>query len=263
MPRLKPTYSYILVLIAILILGPAPADAQEVHNFHCAFGCPTGTPASNDLIVRYSYTLSSNDQTKFADWVAYVVTRDTIGPSQSRTWKADPFLDDSETLEPEDYKDAYMMLETDRGHQVPLASFSSTQYWEETNFLSNITPQKSDLNRGPWQRLEAAVRRLALEADVNAVYVITGPLYERSMPPLPRADEAHQIPSGYWKVVTTVSDSEVRTAAFVFDQGTPRLADHCEFQVPLEEVEGRSGLDVFPRLSEQEQGALHGMACVD
>ena len=44
--------------------------------------------------------LSSNDQTKFADWVAYKVSEETIGPSKTPRWKTDPRLDAVETLEP-------------------------------------------------------------------------------------------------------------------------------------------------------------------
>ncbi len=85
----------------------------------------------------------------------YRVTSETIGTSKSlnRDWEEDPFLEDSETLEPDDYKNAFNELKTDRGHQAPLASFAGTVFWRSTNILSNITPQKSDLNQGAWVAL--------------------------------------------------------------------------------------------------------------
>jgi endonuclease G len=42
----------------------------EIHCKHFFYGYPTGTPPTNDLIIRDDYALSSNDETKFADWVA-------------------------------------------------------------------------------------------------------------------------------------------------------------------------------------------------
>lgn len=36
---------------------------------------------------------------------------------------------------------------------------------------------------------------------VEAVYGITGPLYEQIIPQLPGADEPHVVPSGYWKIL--------------------------------------------------------------
>ena len=113
------------------------------------------------MVVRSIYVLSSNDTTKLADWVAYRVTEETIGATAARRWKADPALADAETLEPDDYRDANAAHGTHRGHQAPLASFTSTADWETRNYLSNITPQKSDLNQGPWKGLENAVRDFA------------------------------------------------------------------------------------------------------
>lgn len=227
-------------------------------NGVCVGACPTGSPANNVLVVRDIYALSSNCDTKLADWVAYRVSADTIGPSQRRTWRPDPALDDTCTLEPTDYKGAHAALGTDRGHQAPLASFAGTDDWATTNYLSNITPQKSGLNQGPWKRLEQAVRDHALVADAP-VYVVTGPLYERDMPALPMADEPHKVPSGYWKVVAA---ADGRVAAFVFDQDTPRAADYCDHMEPLAALEQRVGLDILGNVSGGQAGSLSaGLAC--
>jgi endonuclease G len=138
-------------------------------------------------------------------------------------WKAAPLLEDRETLEPDDYTDANAVLHTDRRHQVPLASFTGTPFWRDTNYLSNITPQKSDLNQGAWATLEGRVRDFARQPGVVGVYVMTGPLYERPMPELPRADEAHMVPSAYWKIIALPDGATAKVTAFYFDQDTPRV----------------------------------------
>ena len=229
------------IFVIGLLLGSTAASAQEIHTFHCLYGCPSGTPLSNDLIVREIYTLSSNDVTKFADWVAYRVSPDTIGPTQSRSWRADPWLSDEETLEPADYSGANAALRTDRGHQAPLAAFTGTEHWRDTNFLSNITPQSASLNQASWMRLEAAVRNLA--ADGSTLYVMTGPLYEGNTALMPQS-ESHTVPSGYWKVVLS-EDGAV--AGFIFPQDTPRSAAYCDYQADLTEIEHRSRLTLNPR----------------
>ena len=247
----------LFVTLALLVSGAVEkAYAHEVHAPLCLFGCPVGGPASNDLIVREIYVLSSNDQTKFADWAAYRVTAGSIGPTQRRRWRADPSIDPSETLEPGDYRRANAVLGTDRGHQVPLASFTGTPHWRDTNYLSNITPQMAALNQGPWLRLESRVRNLARARGDGGVFVLTGPLYERSMAPLPGADEAHRVPSGYWKIVAVIDGSTVSVAAFVFDQLTPRGADVCAHIKTVREVERRSRLDFFHALSGVRQDRL-------
>lgn len=236
-----------MLLTVWLIASSAPGVTQnvaELHTFHCLHGCPIGAPGIDDVIVREIYTLASNDLTKMADWVAYRVTPDSIGPSGERKWSADPWLAPDETLEPADYADASRELDVDRGHQAPLAGQSGTPFAGDTNILSNITPQGSALNQGAWQRLEARENDLARSQNI-AVYVLTGPLFERVTPPLPRADERHRVPSGYWKVITT---QDGRSAAFIMDTAAMKTLDHCDARVALDELEMRSRLGLFPRL---------------
>ena len=40
---------------------------------HCLLGCPSLDIVGNDVVFNYTYALSSNSKTKFADWVAYQV----------------------------------------------------------------------------------------------------------------------------------------------------------------------------------------------
>lgn len=198
--------------------------------------------------MREIYTLSSNDLTKVADWVAYRVTRESIGQSGDREWRADPWLAADETLPPSAYDGASDALHIDRGHQVPLASLSGMPSAADTNVLSNITPQSSALNQGPWVRLEDQERVLAQRLAVP-VYVLTGPLFERMMRPLPALSEMHRVPSGYWKVVAL---ADGRATAFVFDQADDRRKDLCSARVwwddrrPLRSLAGSAG---SPKLS--------------
>jgi endonuclease G, mitochondrial len=240
-----------LIVIFLLSLSASSSQAQDIEIVHCLKGCPTGTPQTNKLIVREVYALSNNGNTKLADWVAYRVTKETMGTSQdlNRTWRPDPFLEDDETLEPNDYSGAFDALGTDRGHQAPLASFAGTVFWRTTNYLSNITPQKSALNQGPWVALETAVRNATYE--LGEVYVITGPLYGTEATPsevmtLPRSDESHVVPSAYWKIIATKNG---QTTAFLFDQETPKNVDFCalEFSRSVNDIEIITGFGFFPK----------------
>lgn len=228
--------------ISLCLPTAARADNARLHTFHCLQACPVGAPENADVVVREIYTLSADPLTKLAVWVAYRITRETVGPSQTRVWAADPWLAPEETLEPPDYDGSNAALQVDRGHQAPLAAFSGTTFWADTNKLSNITPQLGELNQGPWQRLEARETKLAKDKNV-AVYVLTGPLFEVLMTPLPGADERHRVPSGYWKVVMT---GDGRMTAFIFGQDTPRNANYCTKRTTLNEVELRARLNLLP-----------------
>ena len=259
-------YSSLMIVFSLLITsctfqvnGQTPSTTAEIHCKHFFYGYPAGTPSTNDLIIRDIYALSSNDDTKMADWVAYRLNQATVeGEVQTtRNWKVDPWLDDNETLEPADYNGAYAGIGVDRGHQAPLASFKGTDFWKETNYLSNITPQKSALNQGPWRFLEDKVRNLVMEG--HTVYIMTGPLYERSMPGLPNADETHKVPSGYWKIVLVQDGSaanSIKSASFIFDQETPGSAKVIDHLISIDAIEGRSGLDFLWELPDELEDSL-------
>ena len=241
------------------IVTPPPVTASpEIETWsaslddpHCQWGCPRSRSAQWRIVQRELYALGNNGETKLADWVAYIVTSALSGgPDRTRNWRADPALPDAETLEPDDYTRA-SDADYDRGHLAPLESVSASPHWADANLLSNITPQNANLNRGRWSRLERAERTLAARDDVE-VYVIAGPLYEIEMPPLPSADEAMTTPSGYWKVVSL---AEGRLSAFAFDNA-PARQSYCEAERSLEEIERRSGLDLFPEAAQPPTASL-------
>ena len=211
-----------LSLLSTLAASTAYADVLSVH---CPTGCPEN-PLDNDLVFTHLYALSNNPKTKFADWVAYEVNPTNFGTSPGRVWLSDPLLDSADTLEKADYKGANKsQLQAERGHQAPLASFARSRYWSELNRLSNITPQHKNLNQGPWKNLEEAVRNAATYR--KSLFVITGPLFNSLMPQLPDADESHQVPAGYFKVVYDLAGN---SSHFIMHQGAARSDNFCDKQ---------------------------------
>ncbi|MEO3992201.1 DNA/RNA non-specific endonuclease [Pseudocitrobacter cyperus] len=231
-----------LLQASFFLLACAPP--QE----NCALGCPTG--GSAQTLVRESYTLNNNPRTHFANWVAYTVTPASQASNRPRHWQRDPGLPAGDTLSPADYKEANKRLSVDRGHLAPLAALGGTTDWPTLNYLSNITPQRTALNRGPWARLEDQERALANRADVAAVHSVTGPLFEQQRETLPaRADIA--IPDGYWKVIFIgASPQEGKYVAFLMMQDVPADASFCAYQVTVQEIERRTRLKIWPALSE-------------
>lgn len=51
---------------------------------NCLVGCPAG--GSDQTLIRNVYTLNNNSSTKFANWVAYKVTKDSHASERSRNW---------------------------------------------------------------------------------------------------------------------------------------------------------------------------------
>lgn len=247
-------------IILSLFLAPAVliADGRDAiaEDPNCFGGCPVSVQETGGkLVARETHTFRNNPVSKFADWVGYQVREDKLdlpdgADKPKRKWRKDGALDADKTFSDKDYKGANAALKTDRGHQAPLASFYGYTSVQDVNLMSNITPQKSALNQGPWKQLEDDVRDLA--RDVGVVHVMTGTLYEREMQPLPNASEPHEVPSGYWKVLlvdtTAGTPGGEEIAAFIMDQDLPRDAEYCATAVTIQTIEIRAGLDLFPDL---------------
>jgi endonuclease G len=235
---------------------PAPARVHEKEDPFCLGGCPSGAANGDELIRHHILELDNNPSTKFADWVAYRIGYETMGSGCKRTWEEDPDLPPWYTLRPSDYVGLREALQSDRGHQAPLASLCGSNYWQEADYLSNITPQKTNLNEGPWEHLENHERDLITTGVTNSVYSITGPLYEREMPGLPRAHVSHRVPSGYWKVITIQKGDSIAAAAFIMDQDSGREDDYCGDEVAIDDVEQRAHLEFFPNLGPDARAAI-------
>jgi endonuclease G len=285
MRQVKPSIFAAILVLPFLHFNPTLLESNlqclpdSTPSIQIVFGRPTGTPPSNDLVVRELYELSSNDETKFADWVAFFLDGSTFGSSGNVHWGNDPCIDPTETLEAvgasgDDMSGAYSQYRYDRGHLAANASFAGSPLWSDINYYSNMVPQHETLNRGAWASLESAIRGLV--SDGQDVYVLTGTIYEEPMPDLPNADESHKVPSDFWKIVTVVqrredgSIEEINATAFLFDQHGCVVEQDCEFssdfldaRVPINEIEMRSAddmistnLDFFSDLPEDIENEL-------
>lgn len=218
-----------------------------IINKNCLVSCPIGTSLTNIMVDHDAIVLSSNKETKFADWVAYLSKTDYMhGPKRDRNWAKDPKIDKEYTFIPRDYQG--MSVEPflfDRGHQAPLASFKNHPKWFVVNYLSNITPQKKYLNQGPWQRLETAERDLVEEH--GEAFVMTGPYYNEKEivkgPSIKRI--GYIVPSGYWKIIAIQEEGKIWTVAFSFSQSASRSDNYCKAIVPLSKIEESTGLKFF------------------
>jgi endonuclease G, mitochondrial len=257
-----------MLRLLIVLLLCSSLNGGEIHCKHFFHGMPKGAPDSNDLIIRDCYSLSNNSEKKFADWVAYKLTAHETEPllDLKRDWHSDPWLDESETLEPKpDAVDDYNGIGDtgyDRGHMAPLASFKGSRYASQVNFYSNITPQKVALNRGPWSYLEKRVREMVKK--YGYVWVITGTLYEyesgqEKYLPNPTDEGDVLIPSAFWKVVSIQprkSTNSIKVAGFIFEQNTERNSPIENHVVTVKEIQVRTGLDLFNKLPESLQATL-------
>ncbi|MBX3020066.1 MAG: DNA/RNA non-specific endonuclease [Bdellovibrionales bacterium] len=167
---------------------------------------------------------------RMAKYVKYTVTAAQLRLRHGRrrdNFHPDRQLPEKLQVRPKEYaKSGY-----DKGHLAPAADFSFSQEAIDSTFvMSNMAPQKPDLNRRAWQALEARVRRWA--CGESKVTVITGPIFEKEMP---RLKSGLVIPPQFFKIVIDETPPR-KVLAFVYNQGDrdPKLIDRRT--VPIRQV---------------------------
>ncbi len=208
-----------------------------------------------DLIRHEGYTLSYREQYKDAEWVAYpLLADDTKGDADRKNeqFRPDPLVESGTAL-PSDYtRSGY-----DRGHLAPAADFKFSQrMMRETFFMSNITPQVPQFNRGIWSDLENQVRVWARRD--KGIYVVTGPVLKPGLPTIGKSTEV-SVPAKFYKVILYCNSPDIRLIGFLLnnEQANSSLQ---EFVVPVDLIEQLTGLDFFPKIPDDLERKLESKA---
>ncbi|NTW34356.1 MAG: DNA/RNA non-specific endonuclease, partial [Bacteroidetes bacterium] len=148
-----------LLLIALILLGFVSNLRGQSLYFY-----PTST--TKDIISHKYYTVSYSIENKQAEWIAYMLTKQQVLDGKldrSDDFRRDPLVKDRSTSATlEDYKGSGY----DRGHLAPAGDMKFDSIaMTESFFLTNMSPQLPDFNRGIWQRIEQQVRNWVQEYD--------------------------------------------------------------------------------------------------
>jgi endonuclease G len=202
---------------------------------------PTSTTKTR--IVHTYYTVSYSVPDKEAEWVSYMLTRERAlseKVTRKNNFRKDPQISKSASANPNDYKKTGY----DRGHLAPAGDmrFDSVAM-SESFYLTNISPQLPDFNRGIWQRVEQQVRNWAV--DYDTIYIATGGVLKDPMGKL--GESKITIPKYFYKVVLDYKNGETKAIAFLLPnmQGGKKLR---QYTVTIDSVEKMTGIDFFPGL---------------
>lgn len=207
-------------------------------------------------IEHDNYTLSYSDEHKQAEWVAYELTRNKVeNVTASRGhlgFSPDPNLPDwIEGVVSNDYTNSGY----DRGHLLPAQDMASdAMAMEETFYMTNVSPQDPDFNRGIWKSLENQVREWAQAFD--NIYVITGPiLTQRAKKRFPKNKKSIPVPQSYYKIILDFHGSDIKAIAFLMkneESNYPLIS----FATTIDDIEKETGIDFFPKLPDNIENKL-------
>ena len=150
------------------------------HNTE--FGEPHDADPSDDFLIRRpQYTVSYNARRGGANWVSWNLDASHVGSNgrcPGTCYSADTVLSNA-GLTAYTTADWVSGSTYDRGHMAPSADWTASEADNNTTFfLSNFLPQLPDLNQGPWEVLESALRDSvsALNGSREA-YIIAGGIF--------------------------------------------------------------------------------------
>ena len=214
-------------------------DDLPIHQFK--------SETKNILLIHDLFVLSFNLDTRLPDWMAYQLSPSVVWGSlqEERKWKPDPLLPSSLSLTVGNYKGA-SQWGYDRGHLAPKGSFKGSVFAYQAQYITNLVPQKRNLNQGPWRILEETIRQLVVKG--HSVKILTGPLYgENPFPVWPSAQGLlRKIPSGYWKIISLKEKGTLNICSFIMPQEiSSRKTALKKYVVKETEIEKRSHMQFF------------------
>ena len=224
---------------------------SEEYYYTSSFDFAWPAYTQDDAIVEHQfYTLAYNEKTEQAVWIAYSLSADNLKNAQFK--RKDNFMSDpdvsTESSSPTDYaKSGY-----DRGHLAPAADFTWTKEGlDESFYMSNMSPQVPEFNRGIWKKLEEQVRTWAKEN--HKLYIVTGPIIEK------RADKIGKnkvsVPQYYYKAILDIQQPELKAIGFLI-KNEKSSEDIMSFAISIDELEEATGLDFFPSVPDELEEKL-------
>jgi len=247
---------FVFLFSAVLSVAvPDLSWARLGADYQMALGNPTEATTdplgrTNYLLARSQYALSYNDNTHQANWACWSYSTGDVGADVPRT---DAFAADT------DLPIGYVRISSatfggdwDRGHICPSEDrvFSTTDN-QMTFRMSNMMPQASANNRGPWARFEAYCRELA--ADGGEVLIMAGPAEFTGA----TISNGMATPGAVWKIAVVVPDASstataasrvttnCRVIAIVIPNTSLGLGSWQDYIVKVEDIERITGFHFF------------------
>lgn len=197
-------------------------------------------------------TLSYVEEFEVAEWVAYSLNKSKLKSivERKKNFTIDPDIE-TESATPDDYtRSGY-----DRGHLAPSADMKFSDIaMNECFYMSNISPQHPDLNRGIWKDLEEEIREWVFDGEKDSLYIFTGPIYD-SLSTKKIGKNKILVPSYFYKIILDYSSSNLQSISFIFPNKDCNLSIE-NYSTSIDEIEKRTSIDFLSILPDNIEESL-------
>ncbi|MGN0740846.1 MAG: DNA/RNA non-specific endonuclease [Treponema sp.] len=243
-----------------------PPSIIQIENLEIP-ACPSGslfisesnideilsTPEKEDshqIISHNGFILCYREFYEQPEWVCYTLDKNK---TQKNVKRNDKFRSDPQVATGSASLDDYKKSGFDRGHLAPAADLTySKETMSDSFFLSNMSPQRADFNRGIWKDLESELRTQTENFDV--LYIVTGPVLEKKDYETTGVNSV-AVPEFFYKAILAVKDGKYHAIGFILPN--QKCTDSFwNYAVPVDEIEKRTGIDFFYRLDDTLEAEL-------
>jgi endonuclease G len=240
--------------VTVEIVGTAPDTQTKPKEWSDAYyyaGMPRTTASFPDqitVLTNTGYVVGYSEARKNPSWVCYRLSQvgSLKAPPRPQTFSVDTRT--GARVSPADYTGSGY----DRGHMAPnyaIAICYGSAAQLETFRMSNIIPQKPNLNRRVWERLEQEEVKTYAQR-YKAVWVIDGPVFDATPP---RLSSGVAVPKACFKIIIQEENGQPRMLAFVMPQDATGSEQLGLFLTTVREIEQETGLDFLNELPRELQ----------
>jgi endonuclease G len=260
----------------------ASLDMSHLLNLFTIHGAPKNqTEDSVTIIINHGYCLGFSLKYNQPLWAAYQVSKvnkykfkdvnnRTRDISTDVDYERFPFFVDDARLPianrigSQTFPDGH-----DRGHMVPNEAINR-QYGKmsqmETFIMSNISPQKKELNQGMWMRLEGDILNKYANTvkDSTHVWILTGPIFSANPSWITRPNGTKvAIPDSFFCILVRPiryphdTPSNAQYIAFVFPQHISQdEALSTRYVTSIDKIEQLTRLNFFSSFTLTQQNNI-------
>ncbi|MEO5582137.1 MAG: DNA/RNA non-specific endonuclease, partial [Saprospiraceae bacterium] len=220
-------------------LSPLNGTSALVPETWNEVGLPTIQGQSRVVHHRY-FILSYSEPDKQAEWVAYILTRENLNKHKLRRFNYFS-VDDHIPGGSSNYFD-YAGSGYSRGHLAPSIdmSFDSTAN-RESFFMSNISPQVIEFNKGIWRELEDNVRDWA--RSYKRLFIVSGPVLKVGAINKIGKNQV-TVPSLFYKVILQMDSTDISGIGFMIPNAVSGKPLN-EYIYPIDSIEQITGINFF------------------
>lgn len=226
-------------------------EPLNIYSDHW-FGKLPYTDKGEALLIHDIFVIAFSLNKKTPLWTAYKLSPSFVWGKlkAERKYVEDPLLLSGSSLIYKDWKgasncDGNNKRGYDKAHLAPLGSFKASLHAYQAQYLTNIVPQRRNLNQGPWRILEEKTRSFVKKG--HEVKILTGPLYRKKTAPCWKAAQGKitQVPSHYWKLIAFKQKSKIKICSVLMSQNIKKRDNPLKHKIDLRLLEKELGFKLF------------------